>query len=355
MIKKKPYNLRLSHTQKTRLSSMRKVYNETSGTINRVVSNNSERSSENVFLSDISPTDKTWDEHRADADSVKLIYEISNEFEKYANRISSCSNILTFNDKLKLNQAFFCRVRYCPVCQWRRSLYWRAMMFQKLEQIKQNYPTHRFIFLTLTVKNCDIVDLKKTLKEMNSAWKRLIETKRFSEIVDGFIRTTEVTRNPKTDQAHPHFHALLLVKPSFFKGTKYIKQLEWVEMWAKALRVDYMPSVHVKAVKADNSKQMDKAICETLKYSVKPTDLVIADGGAWLHELTRQTHKMRFIATGGVLKGCLKLDDLTDKEMVHVEKNNEEDLEDKEEKSYFSFVFKPTFKRYVFAPSLSKF
>ena len=78
---------------------------------------------------------------------------------------------------------------------------------------------------------------------------------------------------------HPHFHALLLVKPSYFKGQGYIKQGDWVEMWSKALRADYLPSVNVKAVKATldekGRKQLDKAICETLKYSVKPSDLAL--------------------------------------------------------------------------------
>ena len=49
-------------------------------------------------------------------------------------------------------------------------------------------------------------------------------------------------------RAHPHYHALLLVKPSYFTKN-YIKQSEWVEMWQKALRADYAPSVNVKTVK----------------------------------------------------------------------------------------------------------
>ena len=32
----------------------------------------------------------------------------------------------------------------------------------------------------------------------------------------------------------------------------------------------------------------------------------------WFYELTRQTHKLRFVATGGSLKNILKDDDLTD-------------------------------------------
>ena len=78
----------------------------------------------------------------------------------------------------------------------------------------------------------------------------------------------------------------------------YIKQLEWVEMWQKALRVDYAPSVNVKAVKPlkkGEKDNLDKAICETLKYSVKPSDIAKDDDkGEWLHEMTKQTLNMRF-------------------------------------------------------------
>ena len=38
----------------------------------------------------------------------------------------------------------------------------------------------------------------------------------------------------------------------------YIKQSEWVEMWQKALRADYAPSVNVKTVKQFAEGQLDK-------------------------------------------------------------------------------------------------
>ena len=122
-------------------------------------------------------------------------------------------------------------------------------MFQQLPAIKEKYPSYRWVFLTLTVKNPPVTELRDTLKAMNSAWQRLAQTKRFKGVVKGFIRTTEVTRGKDGDMmAHPHFHALLLVQSNYFT-TNYIKQNDWVEMWQKALRVDYAPSVNVKAVK----------------------------------------------------------------------------------------------------------
>ena len=55
-------------------------------------------------------------------------------------------------------------------------------------------PTHRWVFLTLTVKNPPVTELRDTLKHMNDSWQRLIQTKRFKSGVAGFLRTTEVTR-----------------------------------------------------------------------------------------------------------------------------------------------------------------
>ncbi|RBM66389.1 replication family protein [Klebsiella pneumoniae] len=55
-------------------------------------------------------------------------------------------------------------------------------------------------------------------------------------------------------------------------------------------------------------------MAETLKYSTKPADMV-ADP-EWFLELTKQTHKRRFVATGGALKDILKLDQETDADMV---------------------------------------
>jgi hypothetical protein len=155
--------------------------------------------------------------------------------------------------------------------------------------------------LTLTVRNCPVTHLRQTLTDMNAAWNRLILRPEF-DAVTGWIRTTEVTRG-KDGTAHPHYHVLLLVRPSYF-GKNYVTQNRWRELWRSVMRLDYDPVVDIRTVKGD--MDMNKAICETLKYSVKPVDMV--DDPAWFIEYTRQTHKLRFVATGGVLKKILKAD-----------------------------------------------
>ncbi len=258
-------------------------------------------------LGDLSPRDKPWDKHRANADRVQGFYASSVEHHRYAQRLSDCAQLLEFKLtpdadqgqlRLKLANARFCRVRHCPVCQWRRSLMWKAKAYKVLPKIVESYPTHRWLFLTLTVKNCPITELRSTLQWMNRSFQRLSQRKDWPAI--GWLRSTEVTRS-KDGSAHPHFHCLLMVKASYF-GQNYIKQSDWVDLWKSCLRVDYAPVLDVQAVK--RGKQPTDLVPELLKYCTKESDLT-ADR-EWFLELTRQMHKMKCVTTGGILKAYLK-------------------------------------------------
>ena len=267
-----------------------------------------ENSTDAPALSDLSPRDKPWDKHRDNADKVANHYRSDEDYRRYADRIDLCSQYLGFKLspdrdegllKLKLSSARFCRVRHCPVCQWRRSLMWKAKAYRILPRVVEHYPKHRWLFLTLTVKNCAIYELKKTLQWMNRSWQRLSQLKKFPAI--GFIRSIEVTRG-RDGGAHPHFHCLLLVKPGYF-GKNYIKQAEWVEMWRRSLRVDYDPILDVQAVK--KGSQPMQLIPELLKYCTKESDLV--GDRDWFLELTNQMHRVRATVVGGVFRDYLRL------------------------------------------------
>lgn len=281
------------------------------------------------YLSDLSPKDKSWDSHRAIADQVEHLYS-QTEFARYAERMNQCSQLLEFAFKgddaglvaIKLQSARFCRVRFCPVCQWRRSLMWRARFFKVMPQILEAYPSARFIFLTLTVKNCELNELKKTLAWMNKAWKLLTMRKEFPAL--GFIKAVEVTRASHNNTAHPHFHAILMVNEGYFKRG-YLSQVKWTELWQSCLKVDYTPIVNAKAIKPPKNlakyenSTLDSAIivslCETLKYSVKESDLTF--DAKWLEELTTQLHKTRAISVGGVFKQYLSEEEPED--LIHTD------------------------------------
>jgi plasmid rolling circle replication initiator protein Rep len=289
------------------------------------------------YLSDISPADKPWDIHRAQSDEIAKIYDLIG-YDRYAERIGECAEWLTYalqakddgHVKLKLRDARFCRVRHCLICQWRKSLMWRARFFKALPEIQKAFPTARWIFVTLTVKNCELSELRATLTWMNAAWGRLTKRKEFPAL--GFIKSVEVTR-AVNGTAHPHFHCLMLVPAGYFKRG-YISHAKWQELWQSCLKTDYHPIVDVRVVKSKTTSSNDElnasndamaeAVCETLKYAVKPADL-LADPH-WLDELTKQLQKTRTISIGGGLKKFFSEDDPED--LINGEIQEEEKVED---------------------------
>lgn len=299
-----------------------------------------------LYLTDLSTRDTKWDIAKPQTQTVANIYA-GTQFDRYYERMSECSGWLSFalvpldsGDVIhRLQSARLCHVRHCPICQWRKSLMWRAKVFAALKRIINDYPGKRFVYLTLTAKNCEVEQLGDTLTWMNESWQRLSQRKEFPAL--GWLRAVEVTRG-KDGSAHPHFHALLMVNSNYFKK-HYISQKRWRELWAESLRVDYDPYVDVKVVKprgkaniTDTSESqgsdsqcsiqpMDEglvaAIRYTLKYSTKPDDFLSTDTSVsqgseecqkfkeWLVAITSQLHRRRQISLGGIFKEYMSEND----------------------------------------------
>jgi plasmid rolling circle replication initiator protein Rep len=250
------------------------------------------------FLSDYSPRDKPWDSHKSQSvkvsDALSLGYETH---QKQALRMQECAkslefgwrdNVETGESSLKLKTAYFCRVRHCPICQWRRSLMWISRFYQAFPKIYQDHPEWRYIMVTFTVRNCPVLELRETITEMNSAWQRLTQRKAWPGF--GFVRSLEITRGswvlkssgrdipPRliskvpleqrelkdNNTAHPHYHCLIAVPPGYFAGKNYLSTASWASLWQESLRSDYTPICDARLVKLrDYSELRGKTIWET--------------------------------------------------------------------------------------------
>jgi hypothetical protein len=233
---------------------------------------------------------------------------------------------------------------------------WRARFYNAVPKLIETYPIYRYVFLTLTVKNCAVTDLGATVAAMNAAWMKLTKRKAFPAL--GWLKAVEVTRNQDVRShsfgtAHPHMHVLLVVAPGYF-GKGYIKQETWRELWQSCLGVDYLPVVNVKAVKPragqDVAAALRSALTETLKYTVKPDDLVGMSGDAerlvnqqWLVELTRQLKGTRSVAVGGILRGFIADSDPDD--LIHPE--GAQEGEEANAESLLWFSWRSQVKRYA--------
>jgi len=265
-------------------------------------------------------------------------------FEKQSTTTCSCGSYLLFSHQQNINtdeyrkrlkQANFCKFRFCPTCNWRRSRNLGRSLLQAFEEIKQTRDID-FIFLTLTIKNPPINELKQSVKHMNESFKRMSKTKAYKQAILGHFKALEILGDKTKDgEAHPHFHIMLIVSKSYFTSRYYIKHDEWQQMWKKALRIDYTPSVDVRKLRVKKNSNLSKiqsAVYEVAKYSVKHTELTNKSDDDF-KEIINQTFRMRFFSTGGILKEMINLQKIED-ELVNVDNKIENEWVEIEELLY---------------------
>lgn len=255
---------------------------------------------------------------------------------KKAYRVHECAEKLAFavdsNGKKKLYQAWFCKSRLCPMCQWRRSLKVTYELKKVLKTAIEEYPKAKFLFLTLTVKNCTGTELKSTLKKLTGSFHKLSKYKKVTKNLLGYVRSTEITVNETDGSYHPHIHVLLMVKSTYFKGhDNYITQNEWAELWKRASKLDYTPMVSLKQIYDNKGKgALNSAALEVAKYQLKSKDYLNDDVDdeinlRHLKDLEEALAGTRQYGYGGVLKEIasrLKLPDEND--LVHIESEEDE-------------------------------
>jgi len=267
---------------------------------------------------------------------------------KKAVRVSTCAEILEFDltkeGRLKLAHAWFCKSPLCPICNWRKTMKRSVQTTKIVSEVIRRKPVARWLFLTLSLKNVfSGEELDSSLKEMAEGFRRLMMYKKVKKNLVGFMRATEVTTNKVSGSYNQHMHVLICVESVYFKDSdNYISQEEWTTLWKKAMQLDYVPVVHIEAVKnkkRNRKKEMtaiEAVIQETAKYSVKDVDYLtgnLENDLEVVKDLEEGLYRKRMIAYGGLLKEIhkqLNLEEEDEEDLVHL--NNENS--DEEEKAY---------------------
>lgn len=221
----------------------------------------------------------------------------------YANQIRQCTEYLRF-DNLYSVRSWYCKHRHCPICQSRKLLRWRFRFQDTLELVHHKAPKACWLYLTLTTPNRPVSELREQIANMTQAFTRLTRRSFWKKNILGFIRFTEVTQDQqKTDYAHPHFHCLLLVRPSMYNGKDYISVAQWKAYWSEALDVKYDPVVDCQRLSRGSTQEIQKHCLDKFSYSMKPRENL--PDSAWFLTMVEQTKGVRVITPGGVLRTLL--------------------------------------------------
>ena len=247
----------------------------------------------------------------------------------FVERVVSCGDTLRFiqnqDGNLKLYQAYFCKNKLCPICNWRRSMKYSYQTSKIVDEAIKQEPKGRFLFLTLTVKNVEGEALNSTISQLTKSFDRLFKRAKVQRNLLGYLRSVEVTHNENDKTYHPHIHVLMMVRPSYFQSKKdYITQKEWSDMWSQSLKVDYVPMIDIRTVK-ETGKGLRGAVLETAKYPTKPIKLDIENKQV-VDDLYNGLYRKRQLGYGGLFKTIKKqlaLDDAENGNLVHTSDDKE--------------------------------
>lgn len=248
----------------------------------------------------------------------------------FVERVVSCGETLRFiqnqDGSLKLYQAYFCKNKLCPMCNWRRSMKYAYQTSRIVDEAIKQEPKGRFLFLTLTVKNVEGEALNSTISQLTKSFDRLFKRAKVQRNLLGYLRSVEVTHNESDKTYHPHIHVLMMVKPNYFsgRGNNYITQKEWGDMWSQSLKVSYTPMVDIRTVK-ETGKGLRGAVLETAKYPTKPIKLDVENKQV-VDDLYNGLYRKRQLGYGGIFKEIKKrlaLDDAENGDLVHMSDDKE--------------------------------
>ena len=183
--------------------------------------------------------------NRRKAENLKLsnVYKKIGQADR-AHRVAFCCSyryMLVDSEQRAHNiHTVRCRDRHCCECQRIKSyVYQERLKRTAIEKIKSDFKSDEFLFLTFTLKNPKVTQMRKAMRTMSQAFGMLTRRKPFSDIFQGGIRCFEVTRNYAErlkNHCHPHIHAIAQTKPDAFNLFIAYMQAEEIKALKKSLR-----------------------------------------------------------------------------------------------------------------------
>lgn len=275
-------------------------------------------------------TQYPWAERKRRAMYLADLYKLAGPvWSSYRVRLLQCAQTLVYlamNDgRRTLHKGMFCKLRLCPICATRRARKTALELSRAMLWVDAMHRDTKWLFLTLTVKNCSGNRLGDTISLLLTGWSKLRRHRAVARAVKGWYRALEITR--QGDTYHPHLHVILCVESDYFNRQSglYIEQKVWEQHWKQALGVKYRPRVDIRAAHGKGADDAEVAAAmEAAKYACKDTDYLSKDipteeAVKAVVTLTEALRGRRLTAWGGWLSdavNALRLD-LDGDDLIH--------------------------------------
>lgn len=228
-----------------------------------------------------------WNMQKAYAQSPK------SRHRSYADRMEHCG-------VWRGDRFYYCRVKLCPICQWRHQMQWYAkLIYGVLPAVRKHAPRAQYLLLTLIGQECAVSKLRSTLQTMAEGWRRLTQLRIWPAF--GWVRKLMVDYS-KEFHARPRYSCLMIVHPYYLHDGPLAPH-EWAELWQDSLRYGYRPVVEVQQT---NTVKIQQRGWEITTPSIAVPDNNSTQACRYLWGLTNAVWKEKTLTSGGCMKQFLK-------------------------------------------------
>jgi hypothetical protein len=158
---------------------------------------------------------------------------------KLAQRVEECADIVKFkecaNGFLAFKSARFCRVRGCPMCEWRRSRRIAKLVARAVEKLEIK-PNDKWQQLGVSIHPIPVSELSRGLDDLCNGFSRLSQLKAWR--IQGGFRFIQLQW--MEDMVQPSIQFLGLF-PARMMGKNYISKDKWTKLWVQSVRHESVP------------------------------------------------------------------------------------------------------------------
>jgi hypothetical protein len=189
-----------------------------------------------------------------------------------------------------------------------------ARFFNNLPVVMEQYPNHCWYFVTLTIHDCSVHDVGKSLNRLNKAFQNLLRGDKFSRYFKqnskekcGYYKVLEVSQSDFSHLCRPHVHAIFHLPKKSSYSSNYISQDTLIKLWNIALNVDdkYVKDVTIERINYKDNHEQIINICNIGSYMIRNKLDLLRDKD-FTCEYLRQIRHKNLCSSAGTLKGINK-------------------------------------------------
>jgi hypothetical protein len=258
------------------------------------------------------------------------------EFKKWSGRIRASGEYIKIstdeNEKNKISKQLS-MIRNEPLTAHHLQQKTWAQFNANLPVLLEKNPNHVWLFITLTIPNCHVENLRSQYEYLNLSFANLLKMKELKKYFSqngqyyknkngerncGYFKILEASKSTEFNHCKPHLHVLFHMPRNFEDSKNYISTNKLQKLWMKACNINYL--LHVNIVRIENDEDLVLNVAGFSSYMTKPHN-ILEYSKNYIIKYLQQIENFKLSTYSGTLKIINKSSDYQKSDSPHDDNN----------------------------------